>query len=273
MDDLYILARRVLLDALEALKAHLESLILVGSQAIYLQVGESDLAIAPYTTDGDIAINPELLADIPPIEQELSRANFQPESEHSVGIWVAHHPVPHDPYRKVAVDLLVPKALYSGKGRRAARMTGHHKRSARLVDGLEGAVVNFEMMTISALADTDNRSFSLKVAGTGALLIAKAFKIADREGMSRQNDKDALDVFRILRGTETMHLCRQLHLLLEDDRSRKTAMKGVDLLRNQFLTKSSIGVKMVIRATELLADPDEMASSCIMLAEDMFSSL
>jgi hypothetical protein len=128
-------------------------------------------------------------------------------------------------------------------------------------------------MTISALADTDNRSFSLKVAGTGALLIAKAFKIADREGMSRQNDKDALDVFRILRGTETMNLCQQLHLLLEDDRSRKTAMKGLDLLRNQFLTKSSTGVKMVIRATELLADPDEMANSCIMLAEDMFSSL
>lgn len=69
MNDLYILARRVLLDALEALKAHLESLILVGSQAIYLQVGESDLAIAPYTTDGDIAINPDYL----PIFHPLNR--------------------------------------------------------------------------------------------------------------------------------------------------------------------------------------------------------
>ena len=51
MDELYVMARRVLLDALEALGAHRDAIILVGAQAVYLRVGEADLAVAPYTTD------------------------------------------------------------------------------------------------------------------------------------------------------------------------------------------------------------------------------
>ena len=56
MDELYIIARRVLLDALDALGAHRNAVVLVGAQAIYLRVGEADLAVAPYTTDGDLAM-------------------------------------------------------------------------------------------------------------------------------------------------------------------------------------------------------------------------
>jgi len=53
VDELYILARRVLLDALEALGPHRDAVVLVGAQAIYLRVGEADLAVAPFTTDRD----------------------------------------------------------------------------------------------------------------------------------------------------------------------------------------------------------------------------
>lgn len=35
MDDLYVAARRVLLDALEALEPHLNAVTLVGAQALY----------------------------------------------------------------------------------------------------------------------------------------------------------------------------------------------------------------------------------------------
>ena len=42
-DELYTVARTVLLDALEALGEHREALVLVGAQAIYLRVGEADL--------------------------------------------------------------------------------------------------------------------------------------------------------------------------------------------------------------------------------------
>lgn len=39
VDPLYVLARRVLLDALEALRPHKNALILVGAQAVYLHTG------------------------------------------------------------------------------------------------------------------------------------------------------------------------------------------------------------------------------------------
>lgn len=60
-DPLYVAARCVLLDALEAIRDHLDALVLVGAQAIYIHAGEAELAVAPYTTDGDLAIDPRHL--------------------------------------------------------------------------------------------------------------------------------------------------------------------------------------------------------------------
>jgi hypothetical protein len=76
VDELYVVARRVLLDALDALEAHRDGIILVGAHAIYLCVGEADLAVAPQTTDGDLAIDPANLGEIPSIEQVLTQAGF-----------------------------------------------------------------------------------------------------------------------------------------------------------------------------------------------------
>ncbi len=50
-DPLYVEARRVLLDAAEALAAHFDSIVLVGAQAIYLHTGTADFAVAEFTTD------------------------------------------------------------------------------------------------------------------------------------------------------------------------------------------------------------------------------
>jgi hypothetical protein len=111
VDELYVLARRVLLDALYALGTHRDAIVLVGAQAVYLRVGEADLAVAPFTTDGDLAIDPALLAEIPPLEQALARANFQPKDKDSVGIWIAHRPTRSGADTKVAVDLLVPASV------------------------------------------------------------------------------------------------------------------------------------------------------------------
>jgi hypothetical protein len=46
-DPEYVKARRVLLDALAALAPHSEAVVLVGAQAIYLQTGGGELAVAP----------------------------------------------------------------------------------------------------------------------------------------------------------------------------------------------------------------------------------
>lgn len=42
-DPLYVAARRTLLDALDAVREHLEAVILVGAQAVYVHTGEGDL--------------------------------------------------------------------------------------------------------------------------------------------------------------------------------------------------------------------------------------
>ena len=67
VDELYAMARRVLLDALDALGPHRDAIVLVGAHAVYLRVGAADLAVAPFTTDGDLAIDPGVLAEIPPL--------------------------------------------------------------------------------------------------------------------------------------------------------------------------------------------------------------
>jgi len=79
VDELYVMARRVLLDALDALGSHRGAIVLVGAQAVYLRVGEADLAVAPFTTDGDLAIDPAVLAEIPPLEKALMEAGFYPK--------------------------------------------------------------------------------------------------------------------------------------------------------------------------------------------------
>src|SRR5215510_22245 len=108
IDELYLMARRVLLDALDALGEHREAMVLVGAQAVYLRVGEADLAVAPYTTDGDLALDPAVLAEIPPLEQALMAAGFHPKTKDSVGVWITKRRTSQHIETDVAVDLLVP---------------------------------------------------------------------------------------------------------------------------------------------------------------------
>lgn len=89
---------------------------------------------------------------------------------------------------EVAIDLLVPASVSPGKGRRAARLAGHDSRVARIVSGLDGALVDVDMMSLAAL-DADPRRFDVRVAGPAALLVAKAHKINERKGTDRQSDR------------------------------------------------------------------------------------
>jgi hypothetical protein len=273
VDELYILARRVLLDALAALGPHRDALVLVGAQAVYLHVGEADLAVAPYTTDGDLVINPELLAAIPPLEENLRNAGFRPKGSESIGVWVATLAGGRPTAAEMTIDLLVPLAVNPGKGRRAARLQGHDHRAARATRGLEGALVDLAPMTITALDPTDVRLFELNVAGTAALLTAKLHKIQDRAGSKRAQDKDALDILRILRGTTTEALAERFRLLLSDARSAEVARMALALLRAQFLERPRIGIAMTLSAVGALADHAEIEASGEALAGDLLRAL
>lgn len=273
MDELYVVARRVLLDALEAIGSHRPAVVLVGAQAIYLRVGEADLAVAPYTTDGDLAIDPALLAEIPPLEQVLKSAGFIPKGGDAVGVWITHRPTEAHPSTEVAVDLLVPASVSPGKGRRAARLPGHDARAARIVQGLEGVIVDVETMLLTALDNEDHREFEVRVAGPAALLVAKLHKIQDRTGTDRESSKDALDVFRLLRGTTTEELSGRFRRLLADSRSAETSVAAAELLRQQFGTRRGEGVEMAVQAVGSLADPEEVSASLEALATDLLSVL
>lgn len=67
----YLAARRALLDVLEVLESQRPGLILVGAQAVYLRAPAEDSQRATYTTDGDLAIDPDLLAHEPDIGRVL----------------------------------------------------------------------------------------------------------------------------------------------------------------------------------------------------------
>jgi hypothetical protein len=273
VDELYVMARRVLLDALDALGSHRDAIVLVGAQAVYLRVGEADLAVAPFTTDGDLAIDPAVLAEIPPLEQALMGAGFFPKTKDSVGIWIAKRQTSQGLDAEVAVDLLVPASVSPAAGRRAARLPGHDSRAARIVKGLDGAIVDADVMHLAALDATDARGFDIRVAGPAALLVAKVHKISERQGTDRQSDKDALDVLRLLRGTETDELASRYGRLLSDARSAGAAKTALALFEAQFAARAGNGVTMAIRSAGPLGDANEIAASCAALAGDLLAVL
>lgn len=84
----YVLARRVLLDALGDQRT---AVVLVGAQAIYLHTGDAHIAVAPYTTDGDVALDPSSLRDNPKLAEALSGAGFAADVQHA-GTWIVSRP-------------------------------------------------------------------------------------------------------------------------------------------------------------------------------------
>ena len=270
-DPLYVAARHALLDALGALRAHLESIVLVGAQAVYLHAGEADIAVAPFTTDGDLAIDPRHLASRPLLELALHGANFLHEVD-KVGVWTLAIEV-EGTIRTVSVDLLIPESL-SGPGRRAARIPPHANTAARRVDGLEGVLVDRDTTILGALDARDSRQFELSVAGPSALLVAKVHKILDRVGSpDRLSDKDALDVYRLLRAVPTAALVGRFEVLLADELSRGVTERALGEIPRLFGSPSADGTQMAVRSAGPLESGYTIAASIAVLAQELIAEL
>ena len=254
-DPEYVAARRVLLDALGALGAHRKAVVLVGAQAIYLHVGEGDLAVSPYTTDGDLAIDPRALDDAPSLAATLESAGFALTVR--PGTWSMS---------EVQIDLLVPASL-GGPGRRGARLGAHGNEVARKASGLEAAIIDHALHRIGALDPMDARSFDVAVGGVASLLIAKLHKIAERrDSTERRQDKDGLDVLRLLRFADTDLLAGTLQKLTQHPVAGPVSREARTFLGDLFGDRDAPGAHMTARASVGLEDEAAIRLSCEALA-------
>lgn len=263
---IYVVAREVLLDALDALGEQRSAVILAGAQAIYLHTGGANLAVAEYTTDGDLVVDPALLQDAPLLYAAMETGKFKLHPQQP-GIWVQKRLIERV-LTDVPVDLLVPAAV-AGAGRRGARLGEHGDKSGRRVRGLEGALVDHSLFMIDAFDPDDRRRFQIRVAGPSALLVAKLHKLADRTAErrgSRLEDKDALDVLRLLRAVPTKTLAVGLDRLRNDALCAEVTNEGIGHLRTLFGAVATRGTEMAVRATEGLEDPAIIARSCVALS-------
>jgi hypothetical protein len=242
-------------------------MVLVGAQAVYIHAGEADVAVAPFTTDGDLAIDPRRLAPTPLLEVALGNANFR-LAVGKVGIWTTSIDV-EGITRTVSVDLLVPESL-SGPGRRAARIPPHANVVARKASGLEATLVDCDQLTLRSLDPHDHRQAELRVAGPAALIVAKAHKILDRvDSNDRLNDKDALDVYRLLRAVQTAELASRLTTLLTDDVSSEVTHRALTELPRLFGSATAVGCQMAARAVGGSENSDTVSASLAVLAQDL----
>jgi len=284
LHPLYVAARRVLLDGLEALGAQRRAAILVGAQAVYLRVGEGDLATTPHTADADLALDPALLSGIPVLSDALLAAGFRPKVGSGgpvVGSWVTERQVDGRPVL-VDLDLLVPDAV-GGGGTRAARLGDQGDRLARKALGLELALVDNDLMVVGSL-EADPRRFDIRVAGSAALLISKVHKVAERLEDPRRNEriaKDALDVLRLLRGEDLDAMAR----VLRQARSAEldaldatvaaaiatTVDRGLATLRAEFSREAARGCALAGRAAAGRDDPAVVAASLAVLVRRLLA--
>lgn len=267
-DQHYINARETLLDAAEALEPHSDATILVGAQAVYVHTESDDdsFALSPFTYDADIALDPGLLKNSPEIVDAMSRAGFRLTNQPGL-------------YRRdggAQVDLLVPEVV-GGPGRRGARLGVHGNRAAMKVHGLEGALVSHARRKIASLVSDSDRSCSLKVAGPAALLVTKVHKIGERleapaGHRQAQLSKDAFDIYRLLRATDTTELAEEFGILQSHKISSCVTSGALSMFQNLFGSWSGMGPELLVSYVGPLDDPAFIVESSVALSQSLLEA-
>ena len=161
---------------------------------------------------------------------------------------------------KVACILLVPFEIVT--------------KTARKARGLEATLVDRRRRTIEALDDADGRAFEVAVAGPAALMVAKLHKISERIDIpDRSEDKDALDVLRLLRGSSTEAMADGVHTLLNAEISASVTEEALIFLQDLFSEPSRSGCQMAARAAAPLEPEDTIAASCAFLTQDLLRQI
>lgn len=171
-------SRRLLIDAINALEEFGRSATVVGAHAVHVWVEQAWGPVEMEATrDGDVAINPVLVAESPKLVELMRGIGAVPAMPDRPGVYgyASESDLPFA--ERVTVDLIVPEA-YAGPGRRAARIPGQHHAASR-ARGLELALWDRHLRALSTV-DDPAASTDAYIAGPAALLIAKAHKVHER---------------------------------------------------------------------------------------------
>lgn len=261
----YVDARRALLDALELLGEQLDALVLVGAQAVYLHAPASIAQQETYTTDSDLAVDPDLLAEVPDVGQVLLDAGYTLRD--NPGTFYNRDGIP--------LDIMVPAGALPPSSRRTAPLPGQHRSTARRTVGLELALIDAAHMRLTALEPSDPRSVDLRVAGPAALIVAKLVKLEERMGGPRPErvlTKDAADILRLLRYTDAVAIGARLRSLAVESTAAPVIETSLAFLSNQLRSRRSSLVDLAITATSLAEPAAQVRQAFITLAQRLLDA-
>jgi hypothetical protein len=165
----------------------------------------------------------------------------------------------------IPVDVMVPEGLAPPGGSRGARIEPHDKMAARKALGLEGVVIDVDVMEISGLEAAETRSFSVRVAGLAALVVAKLHKLHERLEMGKDDriaDKDAADVYRIMQLVPIEEFLLRLRPLLADPIAEAPSTVALGFLDELFGARASGGVQMAVEALRVGVPADRVEAVC-----------
>jgi len=124
--------------------------------------------------------------------------------------------------------------------------------------------------------EPDARSYTVRVAGPGALLVAKLHKIGERDedGGDRLVDKDAHDLYRLLIAIDTAELAEVVSRLRQDAFAGPATDEALGYLDDLFAAgPEAIGSAMAGRAEAGVGEPAVVAASVAALAGDLLRAI
>lgn len=266
MDPDLIDARRVLLVVLASLEPHRDALVVIGAQAVHERTKGLVDVDSTATSDADIGVDPALLATCPDLFEAMLAAGFERASDDRPGIYSLGGAVnekgrPQPP----SIDPIAPEAS-AGKGSRAATLSGHRRGSVSRANGIEMAMLDKDVFDLGPLGQEDGPTIQVNVAGTGALLAAKAWKLSDRLADAaagkghRVRPKDAGDVWRLMATSDPGHVRETFDRCAQDGLYGASVEQGRRFLVDQF-GSGGHGVELAVRSMDMAVDRESVTET------------
>jgi hypothetical protein len=228
--EAYALARRTLLEAAEALqKISQDGFVLVGAHAVYLRAPEQLLGLPAFTYDGDLVVNPRRIVHAAIVKECMEAAAFELRGRMS-GLYVRRG-IPEPQAEAARVDLLVPEGTTH-----AWSAERYDSRATHVQPGLEVCLYDHSTMHVTTLDDGRAPiAIELEVAGVVGLILAKAWKLAERAAAGADAfadvTKDVSDVYRLLRVSDVEATIATLQQCAHHRDALDCARRGAEALR------------------------------------------